>query len=263
MGFILAIQRYYFKNEQNYPNRRSSIHVLGWTSSIWEVPFNFPNAGEVNFCPCFRQNFLFLSTLQETVRWNAKEIRNIEFIGSLDFDFIENLPNDGTNYRLFFHDSCDEISRSKQFEKIAIAGRHRKLNCIYIQNSLFHESANGRDTELKNTHIVLFKSPRNDQQTDVLGKQLGLGNTLWKWYVDATSVPYGHSMIDLSPKTNDLLRYSTDVTSFPTEFYLPSSRSPVTQINDQKPGLLYSEAFSNLQHSIPEDFLEVLFQRFL
>ena len=61
-------------------------------------------------------------------------------------------------------------------------------------------------------------------------------------------------MIDLSPKTNDLLRYSTDVTSFPTKFYLPSSRSRVTQINDQKSGILYSEALSNFQHSIPDDF---------
>ena len=69
-------------------------------------------------------------------------------------------------------------------------------------------------------------------------------------------------MINLSPNTNDLLRYSTDVTSFPTKFYLPSSRSRVTQINDQKSGLLYSKALSNFQHSIAEVFSEVLFQRF-
>ena len=112
-----------------------------------------------------------------------------------------------------------------------------------------------RDTELQNTHIVLFKSPRDVQQIDV-------GNTLRKWRADATSVPYGHLMIDLSPKTNDLLRYSTDVTSFLTKFYLPSSRSRVTQINGQKFGLLYSEALSNFQHSIPEGFLELLFQIF-
>ena len=214
------------------------------------------------FVPAFDKIFYFYQYFQKLYAEMQREVRNIEFIGSLDFDFIENLPNDGTNYLLIFDDSCDEISRSKQFEKIAIAGRHRKLNCIYIKHNLFHKSANGRDTELQNTHIVLFKSPRDVQQIDVLGKQLGLGNTLRKWYADATSTPYGHLMIDLSPKTNDLLRYSTDVTSFPTKFYLPSSRSRVTQINDQKSGLLYSKALSNFQHSIPEDFPEVLFQRF-
>ena len=214
------------------------------------------------FVIAFDKIFYFYQYFQNLYAEMQKEVRNIECIGSLDFDFIANLPNDGTNYLLIFDDSCDEISRSKQFEKKAIAERHRKLNCIYIKHNLFHKSANGRNTELQNTHIVLFKSPRNVQQTDVLGKQLGLGNTLRKWYADATSVPYGHLMIDLSPKTNDLLRYSTDVTSFPTKFYLPSSRSPVTKINDQKSGILYSETFSNFQHSVPEDFPEVLFQRF-
>ena len=210
------------------------------------------------FVRAFDKIFYFYQYFQKLYAEMQKEVRNIEFIGSLDFDFIENLPNDGTNYLLIFDDSCDEISRSKQFEKIAIAGRHRKLNCIYIKHNLFHKSANGRDTELQNTHIVLFKSPRDVQQIDVLG----FWNTLRKWYSDATSVPYGHLMIDLSPKTIDLLRYSTDVTSFPTKFYLPCSRSRVTQINDQKSGLLFSEALSNFQHSIPEDFPEVLFHRF-
>ena len=109
-----------------------------------------------------------------------KEVRNNEFIRSLDFDFIENLPNDGTNYLHIFDDSCDEISRSKQFEKIALAGIHRKLICIYIKHKLFHKSANGRDTELQNTHFVLFKSPSDVQQIDVLGKLHALGNTLRK-----------------------------------------------------------------------------------
>ena len=103
-----------------------------------------------------------------------KEVSNIEFIGSLDFDSIENFAIDRTNYLLLFDDHCDEISRNKQFEKIATAGRHRKLNCIYIKHTLFHKSAKGRDTELQFAHIVLFKSPRDDQQIDLLRKQLGL-----------------------------------------------------------------------------------------
>ena len=115
-----------------------------------------------------------------------KEVRNFEFIGCLGFHFIENIPNDETNYLLIFDDSCDKISRSKQFEKIAIVGRHWKLHCIYIKQNLFHKTENVRDTELKNTHIVLFKSTRDVQQNDALGKQLGLGNNLRKCYADAT-----------------------------------------------------------------------------
>ena len=61
-----------------------------------------------------------------------------------------------------FDDSCEEISKSKQFVKVATAGRHRGLNTIYIEHNLFHQSKLGRAVELKKTtHTVYFKSPRD------------------------------------------------------------------------------------------------------
>ena len=91
------------------------------------------------------------------------EISNIEFIGSLDFDFIENIPNDGTNYQLNFDDPCHENSRPKQLEIIAVAGRHQKLKCIYAKHNLFHNFQMEGTVSCK-TYIVLFKSPRDVQQ---------------------------------------------------------------------------------------------------
>ena len=99
--------------------------------------------------------------------------------------------------------------------KTAVAGRHRKLNFIYIKHNFILRSANAKETELQNTHIVLFKSSLNVQQIDLLRKQIGLGNTLRKSYADATSIPYQGLMIDFSTKTNDLSRYSTDVNLIP------------------------------------------------
>ena len=66
---------------------------------------------------------------------------------------------------------------------------------------------------MQNTHTVVFKSPRHFQLFDVLGNKLGLGETLLKWCADATLIPYGHLKINLSPKTKDILRFCTDVTS--------------------------------------------------
>ena len=191
------------------------------------------------FVPAFENIFYFHQYFQKLYAEMQREVRNTEFIGSLDFEFSENLPNDGLNYLLIFDDSCDEISRSKQFEKIAIAWRHRKHNCIYVKQFVSWKCKWERHW-VEKTNMVPFKSPRDVQQIDVQRKPLGLGNTLRKWYADATSIPYGHLMIDLSPKTNDLLRYSTD--SFPTKFFSPSSRSRVKLINDQNSGLLYSKA---------------------
>ena len=101
--------------------------------------------------------------------------QNIEFVQCLDFDLINNLPNDGTNYLLIFDDSCADLSRDRNFEKLATSGRHRKLNVIYIKHNLYHKSAIGRDPDLQNTQMFLFKSPRDVQQITRLGTQLGLG----------------------------------------------------------------------------------------
>ena len=145
---------------------------------------------------------------------------------------IENLPNNGTKYLLIFDSSCEEITNSKHFVKIATAGRHRGLNTIYIKHNLFHLSNLGRDVELQNTHIVLFKSPRDVLQINTLSQQLGLGSQLKEWYQDATSVPYGHLLIDLTPKTVDSLSYCTNSGSVPTKFYLPAGIETTFQDDD-------------------------------
>ena len=56
----------------------------------------------------------------------------------------------------------------------ATAGRHRGFRTIYIEHNLFHQSKLGRDVELRNTHNVLFKSPRDVHQVATLSVQLGL-----------------------------------------------------------------------------------------
>ena len=91
-----------------------------------------------------------------------------------------------TKFLLIFDDSCEKFSNSKQFVKIATAGRHRGLNTIYIKHNLFHQSKLGWDIEFQNTHIVLFKSPRIVLQINTLSQKLGLGCQLKDWYQDAT-----------------------------------------------------------------------------
>ena len=189
-----------------------------------------------------------------------RKIPNLEFVLCLDFEIINSLPNDGTNYLIIFDDSCDEITKTKEFEKIATAGRHKKVNCIYVKHNLFHKSPIGRDAELQNTHIVLFKSPRDVQQIGVLAKQLGLGKQLVDWYNASTRTSYGHLMIDLRPRTPDGLRFCTDSTSFPATFFLPNSSARITEIDDQQTKLLYSEAFHRTRTKPTENCPPKLFQ---
>ena len=112
-----------------------------------------------------------------------KEIEGLEFVRGVNFEFIDSLKNNGTKYLLSFDESCEEICNSKAFVDIATAGRHRRLSTIYIKHNLFHQSKLGRYVELQNTHIVLFKPPRDVRQittlsTQLVSTQLGLGSEL-------------------------------------------------------------------------------------
>ena len=144
-------------------------------------------------------------------------------IQGVDFDLIEKLSITELSICLYLIYSCREITNSKQFVKFATAVRHRGLNTIYIKHNLFHQSKLGRDVELQNTHIVLFKSPRDVLQINTLSQQLGLGSQLKEWYQEVTtSVPYGHWLIDLTPKTVDSHSYCSNSRSVPTSFCLPA-----------------------------------------
>ena len=162
------------------------------------------------FQPMFANILFFYQHLQPLYNVMLNEIENIEFVQLVNFDFIDSLENNGTKYLLIFDDSCHEICNSREFEKIAVAGRHHGLSTVYIKHNLVHQSKLGRDIELQNTPIVLFKSPRDVLQVGRLSVQLGLDLSLVDWYKDATSLPFGHLLFDFSPRTDDRLRYCTN-----------------------------------------------------
>ena len=124
-----------------------------------------------------------------------KEIEKIEFVQGVNFEFIDSLKNNGTKHLSLFDHSCEDFCNLEAFVDSATDGRHRRLNTIYIKNNLFYQSKLGRDDELQNAHIVIFKTPRDVMQVTTFSTQLGLGSELAEWYPDATSVPFG-SFVD-------------------------------------------------------------------
>ena len=112
------------------------------------------------FQPKFDKISFFISTFA-TYDVMQKEIENLEFVQGVNFEFINSLKNNGRKYLLLFDDSCEEIcnSNSKAFVNIATTGRHRVLRTIYNKHNFFHQSKQGRDVDLQNTHNVLFESP--------------------------------------------------------------------------------------------------------
>ena len=162
---------------------------------------------------------------------------------------------------LIFDDSCEEICNSKAFVDIATAERHRGLSTTYIKHNLFHQSKLGRDVELQNTHIVLFKSPRDVMQVSTLSTNLGLVSELVDWYRDATSVPFGHLLIDFSPRTDDRLRYCTNTGCIPSKFYIPDRLKQSKLLDDEHTKCLYSPSIPIIFPQMQKFFASTLSER--
>ena len=155
-----------------------------------------------NSQPKFEKFSFFYQHSQTLYDVTQKEYEELEFFQGVIFKFLDSLKNNGTKYLLIFEGSCEEICSSKAFVDIATAGRQSGMTTIYVEYNLFHQSKFGRDAELHNTHIVLFKSPCDVMQVNTLSAHLGLESELVDWYRNATSVPNGRLLIDLSPRTD-------------------------------------------------------------
>ena len=92
-------------------------------------------------------------------------------------------------------------------------------------------------------------------QVTTLSTQLGLGSELVDRYGEATSDPSGHLLIDLSPRTDDRLRYCTNTGSNPSNFYIPDRLKQSKISDDEQTKSLYSPSvpiiFPQLQKSSP------------
>ena len=123
----------------------------------------------------------------------------------------------------------------------------------------------GKDVELRKTHKVLSKSPRDVLQFNTLSQQLGLASQLKQLYQDATSVPYGFLLFDLAPKTVDSLRYCANGGSIQATFF-GTSREETKFLDDEYTIRLFSlnisKIFLRLRKQFnpisPKDFIQIL-----
>ena len=94
-------------------------------------------------------------------------------------------------------------------------------------------------------------------QVATLRVQLGLGSALVEWYRDATTVPFGHLLIDLSPRTDDRLRYCTNSENIPSKFYVPDNLKHLKYLDDEHTNSLYSPSipahFPHMQNSFSKN----------
>ena len=130
-----------------------------------------------------------------------------------------------------------DIYNDKKIVKLATAVRHKGFNNIYVKYN-FQQNRWSRTFDLNTSHIILFKSPRDIQQLDHLGRQLNVNNFLRNSFELATKHTFGQLLIDLDLRTSNCLRYCSNRIPSPSIFYLPLHKAELTTITNERENII-------------------------
>jgi len=127
------------------------------------------------------------------------------------------LPND--RHRLIvLDDLMHRVVQNVDMELLFTQGcHHRRLSVVFITQNIFPRGTKSRTIALNTTYLVMMKNVRDVSQVATLGRQLfpGRSKILTSAFADATSLPFGYLVVDMSPHSEDTYRLRTRV--FPGE----------------------------------------------
>jgi hypothetical protein len=86
---------------------------------------------------------------------------------------------------------------------------------ISLVQNIFGKNAGFRDISINSHYIFLMKNPRERNQCVYLARQVlpENPNFIREAFADATRREYGYFLFDMTQKTNDLLRFRTNIFS--------------------------------------------------
>ena len=112
---------------------------------------------------------------------------------------------------LIIDDLMEEISNDARAAALFTRGiHHRNVSVIFLIQNLFKQGKAMRDIALNSQYLILFKNKRDTQQIRYLAKQLGLKH-FEKAYRKTTNEPFGYILIDLHPRSPDILRLQSHI----------------------------------------------------
>ena len=157
----------------------------------------------------------------------------------MDLKKIKKLPN----CELVFAVSCEEVYQ-EAISKTETTGRHKNIHCIFFKQNSFHDCELLRTIDFNRTHNFLFKSPRDVQQTDVFGRHSISTEFCCDCYKQTTSEPFSHFLYNFDTRTNDSLRFCSNIVGPRSKLFLQSSLVEKTLLRIGCKKIAYFEALA-------------------
>lgn len=142
---------------------------------------------------------------------NEEQLSRIKFVPGIPNE-IDNPDNQSILYVI---DDLMMESYNKQVCALFTRGSHHlNLSIILITQNIFHSGKYCRDISLNAKYMCIFKSPRDGNQFRYLAKQIypEASSSLYNVYKTITDDrAFSYLFIDLTQKTNHLLRFRTNI----------------------------------------------------
>lgn len=106
-------------------------------------------------------------------------------------------------------DLMNELKKDEMVKNLFIKeSHHSNISVIYITQNIFAQEKSMRTISLNAHYIIIMKGIRLTQQVSILGNQIypGKSKKFLNIFKQATMKPFSYLLIDLHPKSNDLLR---------------------------------------------------------
>ena len=209
-------------------NAQSSIIVSGPTNSgktSWVYRLLRNLSGMYQSEPPERILYCY-GVWQQLYEDMEQNISNISFHEGLPSkEILDELSDENTKVLIILDDLFNKVVSSENVADVFTSGCHHKgFSCVFITQNIFNQGKFARTLALNSSYLVVFKNIRDASQIGILGRQLypSKGKYFVESYEDATSVPHGYLVIDLTCRGNDRFPLRTKI--FPGEdcfTYLP------------------------------------------
>jgi hypothetical protein len=115
--------------------------------------------------------------------------------------------------RLIVIDDLMKECNSEVVDLFTRGSHHTNVSVIYITQNIFHQGKGQREISLNAHYLVFFKSPRDSAQISHLARQVfpSTPKFVVEAYKDATSIPHGYLLFDLTQSTSDDCRCRTNI----------------------------------------------------
>ena len=135
-------------------------------------------------------------------------MRGVEFVQGSNFTLDRSIPT------LLIVDDQMTSANERLVEMFTVNCHHDNTSIIFVTQNLFFQDKAYRTVCLNAQYLILFRSPRSNQQIMHLARQLFTGEkakAMGRAFEDATEKPFSHFIIDLKPDTPQCLRLRSNV----------------------------------------------------